>query len=288
MARPIKQGIDYYSKDVKAKHDTKFKYVESQNTFIARLVIYELWDLIYGEEGYFAKFDKIQKVLFLGELPITAEQLDNILVSSFEIGMFSKELYDKYQILTSDGIQKRYMEAVGRRKKVDIIREYFLLPKKVYVNINWVYVDINSQNVNNNPENVDDNTQSKVKESKRNESKRKQSINKATNVEISSIFHFYENNGFGMISPKTQEDFAYWIKDFEKIGATTDDAIKIIIYALEQSVDYNKRSYAYTNKILIDWEQKRLLSVDQVKATKKQREVNNQPNEKVEDDDLGW
>ena len=109
MARPTKQGIDYYPKDVKAKYDTKFKYVESKNSVIARLVIYELWDLIYAENGYFLKFDNIQRVLFLGDLPINDEQLTDILDSCFEIGLFEKSLFDKYQILTSESIQKRYM-----------------------------------------------------------------------------------------------------------------------------------------------------------------------------------
>ena len=174
MARPTKQGIDYYPKDVKAKYDTKFKYVESKNSVIARLVIYELWDLIYGENGYFLKFDNIQRVLFLGDLPINDEQLTDILDSCFEIGLFEKELYDKYQILTSESIQKRYMEAVGRRSKVSIISSYFLLPKNSYRNINLVNDYINSINDDNNSINDNINPQSKVKESKVNKSKVKE------------------------------------------------------------------------------------------------------------------
>lgn len=170
MARPTKQGLDYYPKDVKSKYDTKFKYVESKNSVIARLVIYELWDLIYGENGYFLKFDNIQRVLFLGDLPINENQLSDILNSCFEIELFNKSLYDKFQILTSESIQKRYLEAVGRRAKVTIISDYFLLPKNSYCNINLVNVDINSINVDNNSINDNISTQSKVKESKVKES----------------------------------------------------------------------------------------------------------------------
>jgi len=184
VARPTKQGIDYYPKDVKAKYDTKFKYVESKNSVIARLVIYELWDLIYGENGYYLKFDNIQRVLFLGDLPISDEQLTDILNSCFEIGLFEKSLYDKYQILTSESIQRRYMEAVGRRAKVSIILPYFLLPKSSYRNINLVNVDNNSVNVNNNSINDNINPQKKVKESKVNKSKEKESkVNKSKEKE---------------------------------------------------------------------------------------------------------
>lgn len=197
MARPTKQGIDYYPKDVKAKYDTKFKYVESKNSVIARLVIYELWDLIYAENGYFLKFDNIQRVLFLGDLPINDEQLTNILDSCFEIGLFEKSLFDKYQILTSESIQKRYMEAVGRRAKVPIISSYFLLPKNSYRNINLVNDYINSINDDNNSINDNINPQSKVKESKVNKNKEKESKvnkNKTRNQEIfSRFFELFSN-----------------------------------------------------------------------------------------------
>lgn len=279
MARPTKQGLDYYPKDVKAKYDTKFKYIESKNTVLARLVIYELWDLIYGEEGYYTKFDNIQRVLFLGELPfITEEQLTNILESCFEINMFEKSLYERYEILTSVSIQKRYMEAVGRRTKVNIIENYFLLDRKSYRNIFLVNVDSNSVNVSNNSKNDDSNEQSKVKESKVKESKEKKSNNTKTTANLSEIFQFYENNGFGTISPKTIQDFEYWAKDFIEIGATEKDAINLIIHAMGIAVDYNKRSYAYVNKVLIDWEQKRFLNVNQVEASKKKRQINNRDN----------
>ncbi|KST87623.1 phage replisome organizer protein [Lactococcus lactis] len=197
MARPTKQGIDYYPKDVKAKYDTKFKYVESKNSVIARLVIYELWDLIYAENGYFLKFDNIQRVLFLGDLPINDEQLTDILDSCFEIGLFEKSLFDKYQILTSESIQKRYMEAVGRRAKVPIISSYFLLPKNSYRNINLVNDYINSINDDNNSINDYINPQSKVKESKVNKNKVKENRekeNKTNNQEIfSRFFELFSN-----------------------------------------------------------------------------------------------
>ncbi|MDN6098495.1 MAG: phage replisome organizer protein, partial [Lactococcus lactis] len=171
----------------------KFKYVESKNSVIARLVIYELWDLIYAENGYFLKFDNIQRVLFLGDLPINDEQLTDILDSCFEIGLFEKGLFDKYQILTSESIQKRYMEAVGRRAKVPIISSYFLLPKNSYRNINLVNDYINSINDDNNSINDYINPQSKVKESKVNKNKEKENKEKENKTDNQEIFsRFFE------------------------------------------------------------------------------------------------
>ena len=100
-------------------------------------------------------------------------------------------------------------------------------------------------------------------------------------VSFKEIQSFYENNGFGTLSAKTGEDFIYWIDDFRKIGCTEEDAIKLIIHAMEKSIDNNVRKYAYINSILIDWEQKKVLNVEQVKALDKQRKASNKANERV-------
>lgn len=87
--------------------------------------------------------------------------------------------------------------------------------------------------------------------------------------QLKQVFNFWEQNGFGLLAPKTVQDFEYWIKDFEKIGATTTAAIELLLHALGIAVDNGVKKYAYVNSILKDWEQSRYLSVDQVKAEDK-------------------
>ena len=73
--------------------------------------------------------------------------------------LFFGEFFKKYNILTSKGIQQRYLEAVKRRKKVELIKQYLLI------------------NVNGNDENVDiisiidDNNEQRRVEKKREEKK---------------------------------------------------------------------------------------------------------------------
>lgn len=85
-------------------------------------------------------------------------------------------------------------------------------------------------------------------------------------VEVRDIYDYYEQNGFGSISSKTITDFQYWIEDFMKIGATQEDAIEIIIYALGIAIDNNVRKYNYVNSILKDWEKKLFKKVTQIQA----------------------
>lgn len=89
------------------------------------------------------------------------------------IGFFHAGLFETYKILTSKGIQARYLEAVSRRRQVFLNKNYLLLDVNAYNNVvlDDVIDDNNSVNVYNNSVNVDRSTQSKVKESKVKESK---------------------------------------------------------------------------------------------------------------------
>ncbi len=93
---------------------------------------------------------------------------------------------------------------------------------------------------------------------------------------LKEVQSFYENNGFGTLSSKTIQDFNYWIDDFKKIGAGEQDAIDLIIHAMKLSVDNNVRKYSYVNSILKNWEQKHLVTVEQIEAMEKEREQTKQ------------
>ncbi|MFP8917786.1 phage replisome organizer N-terminal domain-containing protein [Enterococcus innesii] len=93
--------------------------------------------------------------------------------------------------------------------------------------------------------------------------------------DLRPIYAYYENNGFGSITPKTMTDFQYWVDDFVKSGVNETDAIELIIYALGKAIDNNVRKYSYVNSILKDYENKRYRSVDQIKADEQKIASNN-------------
>lgn len=106
----------------------------------------------------------------------------------------------------------------------------------------------------------------------------KDSIGKSSREEgIKKIYHYYESNGFGTLAQKTMQDFEYWISDFEKIGATENDAVELIIHALGIAVDRNKRNYGYANAIMKSWEQNKFLKVSDVEVNDKMRQQSMQP-----------
>lgn len=66
-----------------------------------------------------------------------------------------------------------------------------------------------------------------------------------------------------------RQDLAYWVKDFQEIGATEKEAIELIQEALNLAINANARRYNYVNGILKNWEARRYTSVKQVNADRK-------------------
>lgn len=89
-------------------------------------------------------------------------------------------------------------------------------------------------------------------------------------LSLSSLFEFWESNGFGMLAPKTRQDLAYWVEDFQEIGATEKEAIELIQEALNLAINANARRYNYVNGILKNWESRRFVSVQQVYADREE------------------
>ena len=194
MARPIKQGLDYFSLDVVL--DSKMELFEAEFGLQGFAFIIKLYQLIYGN-GYYYEWNEDEQLLFSKKNNISNEQIDVYLTTAFKRNIFNQELYLKYKILTSSGIQKRFFTAVNRRKVVIAVKEYLLIDIKDYE-----FKDISIVNVNNNLINVDINydidellptesTQSKVNESKGNESKGNKIILNYTKLDL--LFNYLIN-----------------------------------------------------------------------------------------------
>lgn len=151
MARPQKQGLDYFPLDVYS--DTKIKLIEAEYGLSGFAIIVKLFQKIYRENGYYSEWNDEVALLFAAEIGAGGNVVSELIKSALKRDIFDKELYEKYSILTSRGIQKRYLEATARRKGVKLKSEYLLIkvaPKNENDSKNGVIVDINKINVSNN------------------------------------------------------------------------------------------------------------------------------------------
>ena len=125
------------------------------------------------------------------------------------------------------------------------------------------------------PQNVHERIENRDKRIENRELQQERDINildsnsRSDGMSLSSLFEFWESNGFGMLAPKTRQDLAYWVKDFQEIGATEQEAIELIQEALKLAINANARRYNYVNGILKNWEAKRYTNVKQVNADRK-------------------
>ncbi|GLY09572.1 DnaD domain protein [Pseudobacillus badius] len=74
---------------------------------------------------------------------------------------------------------------------------------------------------------------------------------------VNNPFRFYEQNGFGTIGSHIAEKIVAWCEDLSD---------ELVLYAMTIAVEQGKCTWRYVEAILTDWSQKKLGSVDQVKA----------------------
>lgn len=117
---------------------------------------------IYRDEGYYITWNADTVFYVADILGIEESDVINTVEKAIEVDFFSEFMYTSYSILTSKGIQKRYLMATERRKNMSINSHYCLLDDYD----NSINVRNNPVNVDNNPVNVYKSTQSKVNKSK--------------------------------------------------------------------------------------------------------------------------
>lgn len=147
--------------------DSKFELIEAEFGLTGFGVVVKLLQEIYGKQGYYIEWTNEVALLFAKRIGLGGGVVSQIVEASIRRGMFNKDLYDKYQVLTSSGIQKRYFEAVSRRKEISVDDSILLVNCDIFptnVDIKRVYVNILSKN-------ADIFEQSKVKKSKEEKSK---------------------------------------------------------------------------------------------------------------------
>lgn len=171
MARPKKEGLDYFPFDVNFFEDIKIRRLLVLCGPLSASVYISLLCSIYQGKGYYIESDDDLSFLIADTLGIKEDEAADSISKTIKVGLFDENKFINHGILTSEGIQRRYIMATDRRKKIDLITEFLLLPKSELTssNINIVSVtpcSINQVNEDTNRVSVAETTQSKVKESK--------------------------------------------------------------------------------------------------------------------------
>lgn len=80
-----------------------------------------------------------------------------------------------------------------------------------------------------------------------------------------TAFDFFQDNGFGFITPYNLDDLNYYLDSFE------NDSDEIVTASLKIAKDRNKVTWGYAKSILNTWLNANLKSIEQVRAFEKQQ-----------------
>lgn len=164
MARPVKEGLDYFELD--CHMEEKVRLIQAEFGLKGFAIVVKLYQKIYGGFGYYCEWNEDSLLLFMSENGVSSRDEKNLIIeivaACIRRNIFSEKLFIEFGILTSYGVQKRYLNAVSRREKVELIKEYLLIS----VGKNQGNVCINSINDYRNTVNACSNSQSREEKSR--------------------------------------------------------------------------------------------------------------------------
>lgn len=227
------KGLMFFSLDT--VFDDKVKLVEAEFGHVGFAVVVKLLQKIYREEGYYCEWNDDVALMFAKrEAFAGVSVVSEIVKACIRRKLFDKKLYDDFGILTSAGIQKRFLSAKTRCVSVEIEKSYLLIDAaKIPQNVNII-----SGNVYRNEKNVDRKKEKKEINKKINKQQKEEANPADSSVAVAVAL--YEKN-ICPITPLTYEKLCDWLKDVD---------ISLIEYAIEEAVSQNKRTWSYIHAIL--------------------------------------
>ena len=111
--RPTKQGIDYFPMDVDFFTDVKIRKIVRACGPQSTSILICLLCNIYKDNGYYILWDEDLPFVIADIVGVSEGAVQEVMLKALQVGFFDNELYDKHRILTSSGIQKRFLNATS-------------------------------------------------------------------------------------------------------------------------------------------------------------------------------
>lgn len=167
----INKGIPYFPTPANFFDEEIMELLEAKFGILSSYIVMRLLCKIY-KEGYYISWGKEQSLIFVRKVGggIKEEVMEKIIELLLEKEFFNKDIYEKYGVLTSEQIQKVWLEATVRRK-IDFSKLPYLLEGrpgngKQKGGTNKKDADIFKADAEVNPENEDISGQTKPNQNK--------------------------------------------------------------------------------------------------------------------------
>ncbi|MDP2235002.1 MAG: DUF4373 domain-containing protein [Bacteroidales bacterium] len=126
MARKAKKGLTYFPLDVDFFQDIKIRKLIKYQSGKAISVYAYLLCSIY-KDGYYMQWDNELPFIVSEVTGYDEAYIHEVIKSCMNIGLFSKDLFEKHKILTSKGIQERFVLVMKNLNRVSEIDEFNLV-----------------------------------------------------------------------------------------------------------------------------------------------------------------
>ena len=130
MAAPIKDSLDYFPFDCGFFEDKTIKGLRAKFQNDGIVVYLYLLCIIYRDNGYYTELDEDLLLDITDTMHIDEQTVKSILDHLTSRNLFDKGMVEKFRILTSRSIQRRFQVGkvrAGGRRKVEVKKEYWLL-----------------------------------------------------------------------------------------------------------------------------------------------------------------
>ncbi len=256
MARPIKDGVDYFPMNTDFYNDDKVRLLRAEFGAKGMYILSFLLCEVYRTNGYFIKWDK-NKCFLVSDgagCGCSPEYISEFISGCLRCSFFDERVFNVFGVLTSAGIQRRYIRMFNSRDEIRIYEEYWLLDvndkkdvtdsilnKLTFIKVNCTE---NPDKITENPDKITENPQ---KENKEKDTKVSQS--KTKNVSGIRLPDFVP-----LELQNTMAEFSKMRKAIKK--PLTDYSLKRLIDKLEKLApgDYGKQNEILNQSIDHSWQ----------------------------------
>lgn len=129
VARPTRQGIDYFPYDVDLDQDDKLGMIVGEFKIKGETLYVKLCAWIYKTNGYYTEWNEDVQLRFLRRYEycgFSVSFLNEVVPRLIKWELFDKTVFDSFHVLTSARIQETWLE-VTRKRKDCIIDDKFLI-----------------------------------------------------------------------------------------------------------------------------------------------------------------
>ena len=237
--RRFKDGVDYWNIDVDFFENKKVRLIRGEfgikGVYLYILILNE----IYRTGGYYKKWDRDDCLLMSDSSGVAGdcspELIAEVVQGLVRRSLFDKGVLDRFGVLTSAEIQRRFLRIVGNsRDSIPMIQEYFLLElsnRKDVTRATFskiVFFSIDSKDSTQNLKGGAQNLKVLDKEQKRTEQERTEEIGGAPAAPAPPHTPSEgENLGTGFVPP-TVEEIAEYVRSR---GSCVDPQVWVDYYA---------------------------------------------------------